>query len=68
MPHEITAEIIELAAGETRTLTKRHSLKPITTRRYYSGRHEVECLVNGRPLGGRARFELVVPGEAKPTR
>ncbi|NKB56551.1 MAG: DNA alkylation repair protein [Alphaproteobacteria bacterium] len=31
--------------------TKRHAIKPITTRRYYPGRHRVEILVNGQSLG-----------------
>lgn len=38
-----------LAPGETRTLEKRHALKPITTRRYHAGRHLVALHVNGQP-------------------
>ncbi len=34
--------------------TKRHSMKPITTRRYYAGEHTVEILVNGQSLACRA--------------
>lgn len=49
--------VLELAAGETRTLNKRHSLKPITTRRYHAGAHAVEVLINGRSVA-RAGFEL----------
>ena len=40
--------LIELAAGERRVLRKRHSLKPITTRVYYPGAHQVDVLVNGQ--------------------
>jgi hypothetical protein len=40
--------VVELAAGESRTLTKRHSLKPVTTRRDHPGAHAIELLVNGR--------------------
>ena len=38
---------LELAGGETRRLEKKHSLRPITTRRYYPGRHRVQLQVNG---------------------
>ena len=39
---------IELAPGEERTLTKRHSFRPVTTRRYHPGRHAIEVSINGR--------------------
>jgi 3-methyladenine DNA glycosylase AlkC len=48
---------VELGPGETRVLTKRHPLKPITTRRYYPGRHRVDLLVNGRAVA-QASFDL----------
>lgn len=38
----------QLGAGESRTLLKRHSLKEITTRRYYAGTHSLEIQINGR--------------------
>ncbi|WP_374604777.1 DNA alkylation repair protein [Arenimonas sp.] len=38
---------LQLAPGEVRRLEKKHSLRPITTRRYYPGRHRVELQVNG---------------------
>ena len=53
--------MIELAPGEVRELVKRHSLKPITTRRYHPGPHRIEVLINGQPVGD-ASFELRVPG------
>ncbi|HEY9080692.1 hypothetical protein [Magnetovibrio sp.] len=40
--------------------TKRHPIKPITTRRYYPGRHRIEVLINGQCVA-EADFELVVP-------
>ncbi|MEV8532892.1 DNA alkylation repair protein [Streptomyces sp. NPDC051211] len=46
-----------LAPGETLTGTKRHSFKPITTRRYHSGEHLVQLQVNGRARG-EAVFSL----------
>ncbi|MCR9245566.1 MAG: DNA alkylation repair protein [bacterium] len=47
----------ELGKGEEFTLTKRHSLRPVTTRRYYPGKHAVELLVNGESFG-RCEFDL----------
>ncbi|HSW26625.1 MAG TPA: DNA alkylation repair protein, partial [Burkholderiaceae bacterium] len=51
---------LELPAGETRSLIKRHSLREVTTRRLYAGRHEIELQVNGRSVA-RAAFRLSVP-------
>jgi len=53
-----------LGPRESRSLSRAHPVRPITTRRYYGGRHEVECRVNGVAVG-RAAFELSVPGAAK---
>ena len=41
-------------------LEKRHAVKPITTRRYFAGRHRVVVQVNGRVVAEGA-FELGVP-------
>ncbi len=41
---------LTLAPGEERTLTRRHSLRPITTRRYYPGWHAVTIQINGAPV------------------
>jgi ribosomal protein S13 len=49
-----------LGAGETVTLEKRHVVKPITTRRYYAGRHRVELQVNGQVVA-EAHFTLRIP-------
>ena len=48
---------VTLNSGETLHATRRHAFKPITTRRYYPGRHRVEILINGEVLGG-ADFDL----------
>jgi 3-methyladenine DNA glycosylase AlkC len=48
---------LELAGGESRALRKSHPVKPITTRRYFSGRHRVELLVNGSAVAD-AWFDL----------
>lgn len=37
----------ELAAGETILLKKTHSLKPITTMKYYPGKHHLTLQING---------------------
>lgn len=44
------------ARGELR-LEKRHAVRPITTRRYFAGRHRVVLQVNGREVA-EAAFEL----------
>jgi 3-methyladenine DNA glycosylase AlkC len=48
-----------LAAGAVVTLSRRHSVKPITTRRYHPGRHRIELLINGR-VEAEAAFELAL--------
>jgi hypothetical protein len=48
---------VDLAPGETVELTKRHAIKPITTRKYYPGEHALEILINGKTFG-RAGFIL----------
>jgi hypothetical protein len=50
--------LIELPAGGGLVLTRRHSMKPITTRRYHPGRHLVTVQVNGRTVA-EAAFELL---------
>jgi 3-methyladenine DNA glycosylase AlkC len=54
---------IELGAGETRTLRKRHPLRAVTVRRYHAGRHRVVLRVNGRDLA-HADFDLRLPVDA----
>ncbi len=48
---------LTLPADEARTLEKRHSLKPVTTRTLYPGPHRIELLVNGVALAD-AVFDL----------
>jgi 3-methyladenine DNA glycosylase AlkC len=48
---------IELAAGESRTLVKRHSMREVTTRRYHAGRHAIDLRINGEVLT-EAEFDL----------
>ncbi len=58
-PKVFRLKILSLAPGGIARLSKRHAFKPITTRRYHSGTHEVEVIVNGRSVA-RAAFELRV--------
>ena len=49
---------LTLAPGEPRTLSRRHAVRPITTRTYHPGRHRVTLQVNGA-VRAEAAFELV---------
>lgn len=40
-----------LAPGETLTVTRRQSFRPITTRRHHPGEHAIELQINGRRYG-----------------
>ncbi len=51
--------VLELAPGEQRQLIKRHSLKPVTTRRYHPGAHALDLRINGQVLA-EAGFDLRV--------
>ena len=51
---------LELAAGATLRWRKRHAVRPVTTRRYWSGPHRVELQINGRVVACGS-FELRVP-------
>jgi len=50
---------LKLKARESMVLNKAHPLKAINTRRYYSGAHYLEIMVNGKVMTG-AEFELIV--------
>lgn len=47
----------EIAPGETIELSTKRSFKPLTTRKYYPGKHEVELQINGASFGKKS-FEL----------
>lgn len=53
---------VQLQAGEQLELSKKHSFRPVTIRRYYPGAHRVELQVNGEIIGGKD-FELGAPLE-----
>lgn len=50
---------ISLQANEALQLTKFHGFKIITTRKYYSGMHRIEFLINGSSVG-KVDFELML--------
>jgi hypothetical protein len=49
--------VLDLAPQESRTLTKRHSMKPVTTRRYHAGAHAIDISINGKVVAS-ATFTL----------
>jgi 3-methyladenine DNA glycosylase AlkC len=55
---------IDLPAHGEATLVKRHSLRPVTTRRYHPGEHGLVVQVNGRPVV-ESTFTLVMPRPAR---
>jgi hypothetical protein len=54
---------LELPGREEVALTKRHSLRPVTTRTLYPGLHRIEIQINGQVSAG-ATFELETPVKA----
>ena len=55
---------LTLAPGEAVTLRKRHSMKPVTTRRYHAGRHGLTVQVNGQTVA-EGHFTLRLAGTAE---
>lgn len=51
-----------LTPNQPLTLSARHAIRPITTRRYYPGTHRLEILVSGQSLA-TADFTLCLPGQ-----
>lgn len=58
-PKTFKWKVVELGVGKSASLSKRHSIKPITTRVYYAGQHAIEIQINGQSYG-EAKFELIV--------
>ena len=59
-PKVFKGKSLMLRPGETLTLSKRHALRPITTRVYHAGLHRLEILVNGVSVAS-ADFRLDLP-------
>ncbi len=49
----------KIKASETLVVQKKHPLKPVTTRKYYSGEHAIAIQVNGKILA-KENFELTL--------
>ncbi len=58
-PKVFKLKTLELGPRATTFVGKTHKLRKISTRRYYSGRHAIEILVNGAPRA-KAEFDLRV--------
>ncbi len=52
-PKVFKLKTFELGAKESLAIQKKHSLKPVTTRKYYPGPHRVEIQVNGKVYLGQ---------------
>ncbi len=60
---ELSAKVFKLKSlslKQPETLAKKHAIKKITTRRYYTGQHKLEVLINGRAVAEKS-FWLDVP-------
>jgi 3-methyladenine DNA glycosylase AlkC len=59
-PHVFKLTKKTIAPGTTVDITRRHPIRPITTRTYYAGEHTVRLQVNGHRFGA-AVFTLEIP-------
>jgi 3-methyladenine DNA glycosylase AlkC len=55
-PKVFKLKTVELNPKESIQLSKKHSLKPVTTRKYYAGSHSIEVQVNGKIYGKQKWF------------
>jgi 3-methyladenine DNA glycosylase AlkC len=55
---------VTLAPGESLSLTRKHAIRPITTRTYYEGPQALSLRVNGQDFG-YSEFELVMAAAAE---
>ena len=46
-------------SGQKIKISKKHSLKPISTRKYYPGKHKIELIINGRKYA-ESEFTLYI--------
>jgi len=56
-PKVFKLKTLDLDAGKSTKVRKKHSLKPVTTRTYYPGTHAIAIVVNGA-VHARVDFEL----------
>jgi len=58
-PNVFKWRVANLAKRKTLEIVKKHKIKPITTRTYYSGIHGIEVIINGVSMG-RCDFNLSI--------
>ncbi len=58
-PKVFKLKVLELKPGETFLIKKRHSLRPVTTRKHYPGLHKIEVQINGKVLAS-ADWHLII--------
>ena len=58
-PKVFKLKTVTLAPGERISVSKRHPIRPISTRKYYPGQQAVELQINGKAYG-QTVFELVM--------
>ena len=51
MPKVFKWTTISLDVGGRRSLTRRHAIRPVTTRRYYDGQQHLMLRINGKDFG-----------------
>lgn len=51
---------MQMANGGELVATRKHAIKPITTRKYYEGQHLIEITVNGQSVA-QTEFDLIMP-------
>ncbi len=49
-PKVFKLKVLDLNPGETFIIKKRHALRPVTTRKHYSGIHKIQIQINGKIL------------------
>jgi 3-methyladenine DNA glycosylase AlkC len=49
----------KISAGKQLCLNKKHNIKPISTRKYYPGKHEIHLQINGKSMG-KTEFMLKI--------
>ncbi len=58
-PKVFKLKTFELKKNESRIIIKKHSLKIVSTRKYYRGVHTIEIQINGA-IFSKTSFELLV--------
>lgn len=56
-PKVFKLRVLDLEPGATVSMSRRHSFRAISTRKYYAGKHALEIVINGKPIT-RVEFSL----------